>query len=197
MFPGPQHIGPAVHRQGPNRDPAAQALGQGEGIGLHAQVLVAPEAAAAADPHLHLIEDQQDGALVAELADPGKKGRIARIDAAFALEGLEQHGRHPRAIGLALLEQGFKGGNVVVGEEAKPLHQGLETLVIFGLARGADRRQGAAVETGLGREDHRALDAAAGVAVFTGQLDGSLVGLGPGIAEKDPIGAAVGGDPAS
>ena len=196
VFPGPQHIGPAVHRQGPNWNAAAQALGQGEGIGLHAQVLVAPEAAAAADPHLHLIEDQQDVAFIAELADPGKKGRIARIDAPFPLQGFQQHGRHPGTIGLALLEQGFKGGRVVVGEEAKPLHHGLEPLVILGLARGADGRQGAAVEAGLGREDHRPLDAAAGVAVFAGQLDRRLVGLSPRIAEKHPIGAAVAGDPA-
>ena len=190
VFASPEEVGGGLHRQRSDRDAAAEALGEGEGVRFDAEPLVAPPAPAAAHPHLHLIEDQQNGAFIAELAQPLEEGRIAGVHAAFALEGFEQHRRHPRALGFTLGQQGLEGGGVVVGEVAEALHHRLEVLVIFRLAGGAHSRQGAAVEAGFGGEDHGALDAAHHVPMLAGQLDCGLVGLGAGIAEEHPVGAA-------
>ena len=46
----------------------AQALGQGEGVRGDAQLLITPEAATPPHAHLHLIKDQQDVSLRADLA---------------------------------------------------------------------------------------------------------------------------------
>jgi len=68
VVPRLEHGGLVFHSQGADREAAAEALGGGEGIGLDAQLLVAPKGAAAAHAHLHLITDQQQLALIAELA---------------------------------------------------------------------------------------------------------------------------------
>ena len=54
--------------------------------------------------------------------------------------------------------------------------------------------EGAAVKAALCREDQGPLDAAYRVAMLAGQLDGRFIGLGAGIAEEHPVGAAAGGD---
>ena len=200
VLTGLEQIGRGLHAEGADRHATPEALGQGDGIGLHPELLIAPQAAGAADAHLHLIEDQQDVVLIAELAHAAEEGRIAGVHAALALQGLQQHRRHPRPLGLAVAQQHLEGGRVVVGEVAEALHHRLKALVVLRLAGGGDGRQGAAVEAGLGREDQwaalgAAIDAAHHVAVLAGQLDRRLIGLGAGIAEEDLVGAAVGGDP--
>ena len=75
------------------------------------------------------------------------------------------------------LQKCFKGLKVVVGEVIKALDYGLKTLVVFGLTGGCDRRQGPTMEARHRRQNHRLFDAASGVAMFAGQLDGSFVGF--------------------
>ena len=81
--------------------------------------------------------------------------------------------------------------DVVVGEVGEALRQRFKTAVVLLLAGGRNGGQGAAMETGPGAEHHGALHLATAVAIFTGQLDGSLVGLGTGITEEHLVGATV------
>ena len=194
---GTEEVAVVFHGQGTDGDAAAQSLGQGEGVRFHPQLLVAPQLAAAAHADLHLVEDQQDVVGIAELAHPAEEGQLAGMHAPFALQGLKQHGGHPGTAGLALRQQTFKCGRVVVGEVAEALHHRLEALVVLGLAGGGDRGQGAAVEAGLGGEDQGPLlraDATHQLAMLAGQLDGRLIGLSAGIAEEHPVEAAAGRD---
>ena len=84
--------------------------------------------------------------LAAEGSQALEEVLIAGIDAAFALEGLNQNGGDGRTVGFPLLEQGFKRFDVVVREVVESIDQGLETLVVPRLAGGGDRGEGAAVE---------------------------------------------------
>ena len=60
------HLGPADHAA--EREPVADALGEGEQVGSHAVRLVAPEVVAGAPPAgLHLVGDEQDAVLVEHL----------------------------------------------------------------------------------------------------------------------------------
>ena len=86
MVTGCEHIGLGFHCQGTDGNPAAQPLGNGDPIGLDAQLLVTPEAATAPHAHLHLIKDQQNLMLVADLAQLAEKLRVARHHAPLPLE---------------------------------------------------------------------------------------------------------------
>ena len=200
VLPGLEVIHRGCHGEGANGEAPAQPLGQGDGIGLDPQLLVAPQAAAAAHTHLHLIEDQQDVLLAAKLPHPLEEGGVAGVDPPFALEGFEHDGGHPGAGRLTAAEQGLEGGDVVVGEVLESLHHGLKALVVFGLAGCRDGGEGASVEAGLGGENNwrlsaGAADAPGDAAMLAGQFDRGLVGFGAGIAEEHRVGAAVGRDP--
>jgi hypothetical protein len=142
---------------------------------------------------LHFIADQQQLPLITELAQTGEKVPITRKDAAFALEGFQQHGHSSVAV---LLQRGLKAADVVVIEVGKTIGQGFKAAVVFRLACGGDGRQGAAMEAGSGGQDQWLVDATAAVAVLAGQLDGGLIGFGAGVAEEHLIAAAVGRNPA-
>ena len=72
----------------------------------------------------------------------------------------------------------------------KPRGQGLERLLLLGLAGRGERRERAAVE-GAVRADHVvAVGTAVGLAVPAGELDRALVGLGARVGEEDaPVAA--------
>ena len=89
---------------------------------------------------LHLVDHEEDPALVAEPADALEVLGGRRVHAALALHRLEQHGGHRR------VEGGLEGVEVVPGDVPEPLGQRLERLVLGGLAGGVERGQGAAVE---------------------------------------------------
>jgi len=195
MVAGAEMVDGLLDGKRPDRDATAKPLGQADRIGLHPKLLVTPEASAPAHADLHLIKDQQDVALIAELAHPPEEGRIAGVYPPFTLQGLEHHGSYPGATGFGFGKQSLKSLRVVVRKEAESFHHRLEALVVAGLTGGAHRRQCAAVEAGLGREDDRPLNASHEMAMLAGQLDRRFVGLGSGITEKDAIGAAAAGDP--
>ncbi len=72
---------------------------------------------------------------------------------------------------------------VVPGDVAEALGQGLERLVLGGLARGVQGGERAPVEAAVGGHDHVAPRRRA--APLAGELDGALVGLGAAVAEED------------
>ncbi len=70
-------------------------------------------------------------------------------------------------------------------------HQGTEALLILGLSGGSNCRQGASVETGVCRQNHRILNATNRVGILARQFDCAFVCLGTGITEKRHIGTGV------
>ena len=75
-----EDVGAWRGEDGADRQPAAESLGDGHTSGAAAVVLVRPPATGAAHPGLHLVEDEQHVALVAETrgsprAVPGSSGR--------------------------------------------------------------------------------------------------------------------------
>ena len=70
------------------------------------------------------------------------------------MQGFNQNGCDRGAGLFVAVDQGFEGLQIVVWEVIKPGYHGLKTLVVFGLTRGGDRRERAAMEAGCCREDH-------------------------------------------
>jgi hypothetical protein len=88
---------PLTQEHGSHREPARERLGEREQIGLDSGLLVRPERAGAAEPHLHLVEDQQRVRGVARLPQRGEEVRRYREYTPLALDRLDDHGR--RAVG--------------------------------------------------------------------------------------------------
>ena len=92
MVAGLEHVGEGGRGQaGADRQPAAQALGHGHRVGAHAGALPAPPVAGAAHAALDLVEDEHRAVLVAGLARRRQRGVGERVDAALALDRLDQH----------------------------------------------------------------------------------------------------------
>ena len=176
---GVGHVGPGPAR--PDGDAVTERLGHGDDIGLDAEVLEPEPAPGAGESGLHLVEHEQDTALVAQLADSGDVLGIGRIHAAFALQRFEQD--RGDDVGVNSIGEGVE---VVEGHVAEAFGQRLERLVLGGLARGVQRRQGPAVEAAVGRDD--GVDAVPGP--LASQLQGAFVGLGPAVGEEHPAAAA-------
>jgi hypothetical protein len=117
--------------------------------------------------------------LVADLAQRRMVFGVREIDAALALDRLEQHGDD---IGVARGEL-LDGGEVVEGHAHEAADQRLETGLHLAVAGGGQRCQRAAVEGVLHDDDGRAVDALL-MAVHARQLDGGFVGLAAGVAEE-------------
>ena len=71
---------------------AGQRLGQRDDVGLHVPVLVGEPAAGAAHAGLHLVEDQHQLVAVGQLAQPFEVAGRRQVDAALALDRLDQDG---------------------------------------------------------------------------------------------------------
>ena len=131
-------------------------------------------------PGLHLVDHEQQAALVAQRA--ARPGGTRRWPGA----------RRPRP-GPARAARRRRSGRWPPrarrgrpGDVAEALGQRLERLVLGRLAGGVQRGERAAVERAVGA-DH---DVAAAPAPLAGQLDGALVGLGAGVAEEHLAAAA-------
>ena len=69
------------------------ALAMRDHVGHDAGVLEAEPLARAGEAGLHLVDHQQQAALVAQRPHVAQVLRVGRDDATLALHGLEQHGR--------------------------------------------------------------------------------------------------------
>ena len=158
----------------PQATPPASGLGQRDDVGQHLPVLVRVPAAGPAHAGLHLVEDQQQLVLVGQLAQSFQVAGRRQVDAAFALDRLDQDGT-----GLAIDQPGH-GLEVAEGGIAEAGQQRLDALVVLRLAGGGERAEGSAMEA----VEHGDDLVAAGLAVQAGQLDGGLVRLGAAVAEE-------------
>src|SRR5690606_3443008 len=171
---------------GADGEAAAEALGHADGVGAHTGVLKGEELAGATDAALHLVEHEQEVVLVAERAQALQKLGGGRIDAALALNGLDEDR------GGLVVDQRLEGGEVVELAEREAGHEGTETLLDFFLRGRAHAAEGATVEGAFGADDFVALALfAAGLAhaVEPGELEQAFVGLGTAVAKEDAAGS--------
>ena len=168
-----------VHQHGTDGQAAAQTLGQGDDIRLEVVVLTAQEGAGAAHAGLHFVHDEDQVPVIAELADGLHVFRLQRHDAAFALHQLQHHGA---GVAVHQFGQGFEAARRDVLEA---LVEGTEVVVEHLLPGGGQGSDGAAMEAVDQRDDHITALAVVVEAVFAGRLDGTLIGLGTGVAKED------------
>lgn len=76
----------------PRGDAAAQAFAESDDVGTYAVLLFGKQAAAAADPRLYFVEDQQDPQFTAQTLDAFQIMLSRRNDPGFALDRLEHDG---------------------------------------------------------------------------------------------------------
>ena len=118
---------------------AGDPLGEGDHVGLDAELLEGEEAARAADARLDLIHQQQPVVFLAQIGQGLDHGLVQGVQAALALDELHHDAAHvvPR-LGLDALQVG-------VGV-AEGLVEGEEVVVVAVLAGGGEGGDGAAVE---------------------------------------------------
>ncbi len=181
MVAGHERVGHLGARPaGADGHAVAERLRERDHVGAHAVVLEAEPLAGATEAGLHLVDDQQQVALVAQPPHALEELDGGRVDPAFALHRLEEDRGHRRVDGR------LERVEVVPRDVAEPLGQRLERLVLGRLARGVQGGQGAAVEGAVGADD-LVLPVAAPLA---GELQRGLVGLGAGVGEEDLAAAA-------
>ena len=152
--------------------------------GVDADALVGKQFAGAAHAGLHLVEDEQQAVLVAQLAQRPQERRLDDAHAALAHDRLDQ-------------DRGGLGADRALGrfEIAKrhlveAVDHRAEAVEIFLLAAGGERRQRAAVKGALEGDDAVALGRAVRGVIFARDLDRAFHRLGAGIAEEHHVGEA-------
>ena len=163
-----------------DRHPVAQRLGHGDDVGAHTFGVLEPEPLPrAAEARLHLVDDQQRLALVAERTH-GREVAVGRGDhPALALDRLEHHRAHTRSSIAAA--QRVEVPELDLAEAGR---QRLEHFLLLRLAGGGERSERAAVERAVGGEHVVALGTTVRLPVATGELDRALVRLGAGVGEE-------------
>ena len=132
-------------------------------------------------PGLDVVEDQQRPGLVAEPPDRLEIVGIQRDHAALPLDRLEHHR------GGVGVDHRFQGIQIVGLDLVEAGRKRSERCLLGGLAGGRQGCQGAAVKGIEQRNDLVAIGPSHGLPVAPGELDGSLVGGGPVVAEEDPV----------
>ena len=128
--------------------------------------------ACASNAALHLVDHQQPVLGVAQSADIAKVVSPHGVDAAFALDGLEKHRHHIRVAMRCL----FQGLDIVQRHPNETFHQRPKALLYFGVARGAECGDAAAMKSTFVDHNFRALNAFV-VAELARHLQGRFVGL--------------------
>ena len=162
--------GLAVARQAPSGKPPPMPLAIAMMSGVTPGPLVGEELAGAADAGLHLVEDQQQAVLVAELR-------------ASAQAAARRNGRMPPSPWIGSIRIAPVSGPIAAFERLEVAERhlveafdlGAEAFEVFLLAAGRDGRQRAAVEGALEGDDAEALGMAARRLVLARHLDRGLV----------------------
>src|SRR6266487_273794 len=165
-----------LRRQGrADRYAPREGLRQRQEVGLDAPPFDGEEAARAAHARLHLVEDQERAGPVADLAGGGQVFRRRDVDAAFALDRLQQDGRR------LVIDGAAQRLDVVEGYVHEARDERLERLPEVPPPRRAERPHRPPVEASHRRDDLRAARRRAR------ELEGRLDRLGAGVAQEDPL----------
>ena len=149
---------------------------------MDAAMLVGEETARAANAGLHFVEDQNEIAPVADLAQAPQEGWRNDPHPALALDRLDHdHARLRPDRRLDRLEVGQR--NLVEAVDLGP-----EAVEIFGLAAGGDHGERPAMERAFEGERAVALGMAVDRMAPARHLDRRLVGLGARIGEENKVG---------
>ena len=190
MVAGLEHVpGAAADHAGAHRHAAGQALGERHHVGQEAGVLVDEPLAGAPQAALYFVGHEQPLVAVADFLESLQVLQARDVDAAFALDRLDEHRHHVLVVRRDLAHR----LQVVQRHAHEALHQRLEAGLHLAAGGGRQRRQRAAVE-GLLHDDDRRLGDTAVVAVLARDLDRRFVGFQAGIAEEHLVQAGDGGD---
>ncbi len=147
------------------RQPARDRLGDADQVRLDAGMLDREEAAGAAEPGLHLVDDEHDPVIVAEAADSGDELGRRDDEASLALNRFEDdrgdglRGDDGRERALQRRERGLARDAAVLVRERHPVDLGREGpepgLVRVHLRGEGEREQRPAVEAALERDHGR------------------------------------------
>src|SRR5262249_56400445 len=113
--------------------------------GFDPVVVVAPQAPGPRHARLDLVDDQERARLVAELAQPAQIVLLADVDAALALDALDDHA------GGAVVDRALHRAQVVVGHVLETGDERLEAVVVLLLAGRRNGGERAPVERGTRR----------------------------------------------
>ena len=134
-------------KAGADREAAAERLGERHDVGRDAGALIGEQLAGAADAGLHLVEDQQQAVLVAELAQRPQELRRHHAHAALAHDRLDQDRGGLRT------DRALDRLEVAERHLVEAVDHRAEAFEIFLLPAGGERRQRAAVEGALEGDD--------------------------------------------
>ena len=118
-----------------DRHARGKPLGQRHHVRRDARPLVGEPAAAAAHAALDLVQHHQPAMFVTQPPHALQEFRCGGRDAAFALDGLQQHGSNGRG-GTILRSQRFQCCQVIEGQAREAGHQRLEAFLDLGIGRG-------------------------------------------------------------
>ena len=141
-------------------------------------MLAAQEGAGAAHAGLHLVHDEHKVFFVAELAHGLHVVRVQRHHTALALNEFQHHGAG------GAIHQLLQRFDIACRSIQEALVEGAEVVVEHLLTGGGQGGDGAAVEAVHQRDDRGAVLAVVVHAVLARGLNGTLVGLGTGVAKE-------------
>ena len=164
--------------------PISQCFGCSEDVrvGGRRQCGVGPEGTGARHSALYLVVDEDGTDVVAAVAECLEKFRCGDVDAAFALDRLDDY-----AAGV-FCDEGSEVGCIVEGSVFEAGKHGGERFLIFGIRCCGEGAHSAAVEGAVEADDFvfggGFWGGGAGLANFAGEFDGGFVGFGAGVADE-------------
>ena len=137
---------PFAHENGPERQAAAEGLGERHEIGHNAHLLEDEEVPGAPEPRLNLVENEHRAHAVGRGARGSRVLFRQRDDSPFAEDRLQEDPGHLRRGGA------LEGRDVVRGKEDGLAHERLKGLAVRLVARERERSHRAPVKAALERE---------------------------------------------
>mmetsp|Transcript_1344 Transcript_1344/g.3292 ORF Transcript_1344/g.3292 Transcript_1344/m.3292 type:complete len:311 (+) Transcript_1344:659-1591(+) len=154
---------------------------------------MSPERSGSAHAHLHLVAHEKSAVGITDFARLLEEFDGSRNDATFALQWLQHDGGQALSVRCGTFDGGLQTGDVIVLAVLETLHHLAvvsKSLVVLWLRGGGKCGQRASVEGLFCCDDDRFRHPAVR-GMTTGQLDGSLIGFGTGIAKECLVGIGV------
>ena len=147
---------------------------------MNAVIHVGVQRACTAVAGLYFVDNDQDILFMGIVDDGTDKGRVKRMDAAFALYQFHHDGAD-----VIFFSQGLDRFEVIRFGIDEAVQEGTEILMELILAAGCQRGHRPAVEAVFQRDDRIASVAVFVVRIFAGRLDGAFVRFCAGVGKED------------